>query len=228
MTDLLKDPQKTIENLENLQQFKNFAKIAFNHHVNSIYYKNTEEHKQAKRALLITDKDSQISIANKQLLLFFSLQKFEQSVEEKLLYSKDMPNDPEMISAKIKLNPSKKYTDDGKSVGCRYIKVPHVDESKLGNLRDFKFTHGNICRLYTFADKKQIKVYAISETEGNKAINALLELVQDKYKLGTAEEHGYTGIPPKDQKDVSLKGITSKGTAIHVSDKHGKLYSVFI
>jgi hypothetical protein len=229
MTAPIKDLDKTLEALEGLEFFRNFAKLAFNHHVNAIYWKATEEHKTAKRALLITDKDSQISIANKQLLLFFSLQKFTQQTEDKISFAKGTAEgDPDMIRAKIQLNPALKYMPDGSSTGYRYISVPHIDEAKLGEFRDFYFIHGSITRLYCFADKKQIKVLAIDEKEGNRAINELLKLVQPKWKLGTAEEHGYTGKPPKDIKDPALLGIKSHGAELQLSDAHGKLYKIFI
>lgn len=225
----IKNLEKTVENLENLAQFTNFAKLVFNEHVNAVYYKNSEEHVQAKKALLIKDRDSQISICNKQLLFFLSLQKLEQQVSDKfVLNSGNVDKDPSMITAEVKLNPSLKYKKDGTPTGTRQIKIPHVDESKLGNLRDFKFTHGKVAVIYSFADKKQIKVLSIDEKEGLRAINELLKIVDSKWLLGSAEEHCYMGKMPKDMKDGDLHGLTSKGTALHISDFHGKLYTVFI
>jgi hypothetical protein len=229
MTAPIKDLEKTVAALEGLAFFRGFAQLAFNHHVNAIYWKATDDHKAAKRALLITNSDTQISIANKQLLLFFSLQKFTQQTEDKISFAKGTADgDPDMIRAKIQLNPALKYKADGSTVGYRYISVPHVDEARLGDLRDFYFIHGSITRLYCFADKKQIKVMAIDEKEGNRAINELLKLVQPKWKLGTAEEHGYTGKPPKDVKEPDLLGIKSQAAELQLSDAHGKLYKIFI
>jgi hypothetical protein len=223
------DLEKTVESLEGLAFFRNFAKLIFNRHVEAVYWKPSEDHQQAKRALLITDKDTQISIANKQLLFFFSLQKFTQQIEDKISFAKGTADgDPFMIRAKVQLSPEKKYTSDGQSTGYRYISVPHVDEAKLGDFRDFHFVHGSICRLYCFADKKQIKVFAIDEKEGDRAINHLLKLVQSKWLLGTAENHAYTGKPPKDSESPELLNIKSHGQELQLSDVHGKMYKIFI
>lgn len=224
----IKNLEKTVENLENLAQFTNFAKLVFNEHVNAVYYKNTEEHVQAKKALLIKDKDSQISICNKQLLFFLSLQKLEQQVSDKfILGNMEKVSLDGMLTGEIKLNPSIKYKD-GKSVGTRQIKVPHLDESKLGNLRNFTFTHGKTVVIYKFDSRKMIKVLAIDKAEGIRAIGELLKIVESKHILGKPEDHCYVGNMPKDMKDGDLHGIPSKGTAIHISDTHGKLYTVFI
>lgn len=213
----LKKQEETIKALAELAAFKNFAKLTFNRHINSVYFKQSEAHIEARKALLITDADSQISIANKQLLFFFSLQKFTQQTTEKMSFAKGMaPKDPFMLRLKVQLSPSLLYKKDGTPIGKRYISVPHVDESKLGDLKDFTFTHGIVTRLYAFADRKQIKVEAISEDEGNRAINELLKLVEPQWKLGSAEEHGYTGKPPKDSTLPDLYGIKSKCYELHI------------
>ena len=229
MTDQLKNTEQTIANLEGLAFFRNFAKLTFNRHVEAVYHRNTEENIQARRALLITDKDTQISIANKQLLFFFSLQKFTQQTEDKISFAKGTAEkDPNMIRLDVQLSPSLLYTKSGTSVGKRYISVPHIDESKLGNFRDFTFIHGSITRLYCFADKKQIKVKAISEEEGNRAINQLLKLVQPEWILGTAEEHGFTGKPPKDMGKPLLDNIQSKCHELHIHYPNLKSITFFV
>lgn len=225
----IKDLEKTVAALEEVAFFRNFAKLTFNRHVNAVYHQNSDSHIEAKRALLITDKDTQISIANKQLLFFFSLQKFTQQAEEtQFLTSGTVPGDPNMIYLKVQLSPSLLYFPSGQSVGSRYIKVPHVDESKLSNLRDFKFTHGAIRRIYVFPDKKQIKVIAIDEAEGDRAINQLLKLVLDKWKVGSSENHSFTGKPPKDKDDPKLIGITSKCNELHIFYPHHQPITLFV
>lgn len=217
MTPPIKDLDKTVKSLEDLSFFRSFAAAAFNRHVEAVYYKNTDADKDAKRALLITPKDTQISICNKQLLFFFSLQKFTQQTEERISFAKGTdPIDPEMIRLKVQLSPALLYHKNGSPIGKRYISVPHIDESKLANLKNFTFTHGSTIRLYCFGDRKQIKVEAIDEAEGNRAINELLKLVRDDKKLGTAEEHGYTGKPPKDTTKPILHGIKSTANQLHI------------
>jgi hypothetical protein len=228
-TSPIKNVDETVEALEYLAFFRNFAKLTFNQHVEAIYWKATDDHQQAKRALLIRDQDSQVTIVNKQLLLWFALQKFSQQTEDKISFAKGTADgDPYMISAKLQLVPTLKYKPDGTSTGYRQINVPHVDESRLGDFRNFHFVHGSVIRLYCFADKKQIKVLAIDEKEGNRAINHLLKLVQPEWLLGTAEEHGYTGKPPKDTDKPDLLGITSRCAQLHLSNPHGKLYRIFV
>jgi hypothetical protein len=225
----IKDLEKTVEALEGVAFFRNFAKLTFNRHVNSVYHQNSDSHIEAKRALLITDKDTQISIANKQLLFFFSLQKFTQQTEEtQYLTSGTVPGDPEMIYLKVQLSPSLLYLPNGQSVGKRYIQVPHIDESKLGNLKDFKFTHGAVSRLYVFADRKQLKVKAIDEKEADRAINELLKLVLDKWKLGNSENHSFTGKPPRDKTAPKLLGITSVCNELHVHYPHQRALTLFV
>lgn len=213
----LKNLEATKEAVSALKLLTKFAETAFNRHVEGVYYSNSEEHKLAKKALLITEKDTQLSIVNKQLLFFFSLQKFTQQTEERISFAKGTaPTDPEMIRIKVQLSPSLLYGKDGQPIGKRYISVPHVDESQLSNFKDFTFTHGSVTRLYCFADKKQIKVEAIDQNEGDKAINALLKLVQKEWKLGSSEEHSYTGRPPKDTTKPLLEGLTSKCNQLHI------------
>lgn len=229
MSSPIVNSEKTIENLEGVAFFRNFAKLTFNRHVEAVYHDSSDSHKDARRALLITDKDTQISIVNKQLLFFFSLQKFTQQTEDKISFAKGTADsDPNMIWLKVQLSPKLLYTANGSPVGKRYIKVPHVDESKLGDLKNFTFTHGSVTRLYTFADKKQLKVKAISEDEGNRAINELLKLVLDKWKLGTAEDHGYTGRPPKDIVKPYLEGITSKCHELHIHYPNERSMTLFV
>lgn len=229
MASPIKDVDKTVEALTNLSFFRTFAQAAFNRHVQAVYWKDSDDHKDAKKALLITNQDTQISIANKQLLFFFSLQKFTQQTEEtQYLTMGTALSDPDMIYLKVQLSPSLLYYPEGQSVGKRYIQVPHVDEAKLGNLKNFKFIHGSITRLYVFADRKQIKVQAIDENEGNRAINSLLELVLDKWKLGTAENHAFTGKPPKDKKTPRLQGVTSSCNELHIHYPRGKPITFFV
>jgi hypothetical protein len=228
MSKLIKDYEKTAAALEGVAFFRNFAKATFNRHVEAVYWKEIEAHQDARKALLITDKDTQISIANKQLLFFFSLQKFTQQTEEtQYLTAGSVPSDPEMIYLKVQLSPSLLYFPGGQPVGKRYIQVPHVDEAKLGSLKGFKFKHGSITRLYVFPDKKQIKVQAFDEIEGNKAINSLLGLVLDKWKVGTAEDHAYTGKPPRDKSGNRLTGITSTCNELHIHYPHQKAITFF-
>jgi hypothetical protein len=221
--------EKTVKNLEGLAFFRNFAKLTFNRHIEAVYHADSDTHKDARRALLITDKDTQISIANKQLLFFFSLQKFTQQTEDRISFAKGTaPSDLDAIWLKVQLSPSILYYPNGQSVGKRYIRVPHIDESKLADLKDFKFVHGSVTRLYAFGDKKQIKVEAINEDEGNRAINELLKLVLKDWKLGTAEEHGYTGRPPKDTAKPKLEGITSKCHELHVHYPNERSLTLFV
>jgi hypothetical protein len=229
MSSPIVNTERTIENLEGVAFFRNFAKLTFNRHIEAVYHDASDTHKDARRALLITDKDTQISIANKQLLFFFSLQKFTQQTEETqyLTQGFEMP-DPNMIYLKVQLSPSLLYYPGGQSVGKRYIQVPHIDESKLANLKDFKFTHGAITRLYVFGDRKQIKVKAIDETEGNRAINELLKLVLDKWKLGSAEDHAFTGRPPRDKTAPKLLGITSTCNELHIHYPNEKMITLFV
>jgi hypothetical protein len=229
MTSSIVNPERTIENLEGVAFFRNFAKLTFNRHIEAVYHNDSDEHKNARRALLITDKDTQISIANKQLLFFFSLQKFTQQTEETFSFAKGTADgDPNMVKLKVQLSPSLLYYPNGQSVGKRYLEIPHIDESKLGDFKNFTFTHGSVTRLYCFADKKQIKVKAIDEAEGNRAINELLKLVLNRWKLGTAEEHGYTGRPPKDAPSPKLLGITSKCHQLHVFHPYERPYTLFV
>jgi hypothetical protein len=228
-TPPIKDLEKTVAALEGVAFFRNFAKLTFNRHVEAVYYKNSDTHTEARRALLITDKDTQISIANKQLLFFFSLQKFTQQTTEKISFAKGTAeSDPNMIRARIQLSPSLLYTKTGSPVGKRYIQVPHIDESKLANLKNFTFTHGSVIRLYTFADKKQIKVQAITKEEGDRAINELLKLVQTEWNLGSSEEHSYTGNPPKDIEVPLLQGLTSRCHEIHVYYPYQRNLTIFV
>jgi hypothetical protein len=221
--------ERTIENLEGVAFFRNFAKLTFNRHIEAVYHDASDSHKDTRRALLITDKDTQISIANKQLLFFFSLQKFTQQTEEtQYLTAGTVPSDPEMIYLKVQLSPSLLYFPNGSPVGKRYIQVPHIDESKIGNLKDFKFKHGGVTRLYVFADKKQIKVKAFDETEGDRAINQLLGLVLDRWKLGDSETHSFTGKLPKDKDAPKLLGITSKCNELHIHYPHEKALTLFV
>lgn len=220
---------QTVKDLEGLAFFRNFAALTFNRHVEAVYWKSTEDHKQARRALLIVDRDSQIAIVNKQMLFFFALQKLTQQVEDHISFAKGTaPIDPNMIRCKVVLRPTLLYKKDGTSVGNRSIVVPHVDESKLGELRDFHFIHGSTTRLYAFADKKQIKVIAIDEKEGNRAINQLLRIVNKNWLLGDAESHGYTGKPPEDMDKPDLYNIRSNATGLDVSDSTGELYRLLI
>lgn len=228
-TPPIKDLDKTVAALEGVAFFRNFAKLIFNRHVEAVYYKNSDTHVEARRALLITDKDTQISIANKQLLFFFSLQKFTQQTEEtQYLTSRTALGDPDMIYLKVQLSPSLLYFSNGSPVGKRYIQVPHIDESKLGNLKDFQFTHGAVSRLYVFADRKQIKVKAIDEKEADRAINELLKLVLDKWKLGNSENHAFTGKPPKDKSAPKLLGITSTCNELHVHYPYQRPLTFFV
>jgi hypothetical protein len=228
-TPLIKDLDKTVAALEGVTFFRNFAKLTFNRHVEAVYHQNIDSHIEARRALLITDKDTQISIANKQLLFFFSLQKFTQQTTEKISFAKGTAaGDPNMIRMKVQLSPSLLYKKDGTPVGKRYISVPHIDESKLGNLNNFTFTHGIVTRLYCFADRKQIKVEAISETEANRVINELLKLVETKWLLGSSESHAYTGNPPKDIKLPDLYNVTSKCHELHIYYPNSRAITIFV
>ena len=220
----IKNEAKTIEKLENLSAFTTFAKKVFNDHVESVYFKQSEEHKIARKALLVTNEDSQISIANKQLLFFLSLQNLAQNVNDIYQMDRSAAKDAGMISARIRLVPRKLYDAEGKNRGYRYIKIPHVDESKLGNLRDFEFRHGNVTVLYNFADGSKLRLYTHDRASGDKAINALLTIVQDKWIQGTSEEHSYLGVPPKDRKKNEYQGEYSKGKALLVQNNHGSLY----
>jgi hypothetical protein len=232
--DLIVGIEKTVTKLEKLAQNKAFSKLAFNHHVTSVYYKETAAHKQAKEALLIKDDDTLLMQVNKKLDFFFCLQKFEQITEDRLilnpLFAKDP--DPNAINIEVKLNPSIKYKKgkDGRvvSVGTRQIKVPHIDMAKLGNFRDFKFRHGNVKVVYIFADKKQINVRAYSKEDGLKAVNHLLKLVEDKWHLGAAEKHCFVSIPSEATEHGDLHGLYSKATALHVGNTHGKMWTVFL
>lgn len=229
----IKNVTQTTAELNNLQQLIAFSQLVFNRHVSDVYYKNSEEHKLAKAALLIRDNDTYPAINTKVSLFFLALQHLSNDVEEIIaVNSKFREKDPEAISGRIKLNPKKKYKkgENGKqiSIGCRYIEVPHIDESKLWELRGFTFIHGNCVCLYTFKDKKQIKVLAHTTEEGLKAVNHLLKIVDPKWKVGTAEEHCYTANGAKDMAKGDLHGITSKATGIHIGDIHGKKYTVFI
>lgn len=229
MSELIKDLDKTVAALEGVAFFRNFAKLTFNRHVEAVYYKNSDTHLEAKRALLITDKDTQISIANKQLLFFFSLQKFAQETEERVNIAKGMgEKDPNQVKLRVRVNPSRMYKPDGTRYGYRYLRVPHIDESKLGNLRDFTFKHGMVIRLYVFADKKQIKLFAYDEAEGDRAINQLLKLVKDEWIIGTSEQHSYTGRMGKDVEDLDLTGITSKCNALLVQNPYESPYTIYV
>jgi hypothetical protein len=229
MSAQLKNTDRTISALEDLTFFRNFAKLTFNRHVKAVYWKDDETHRNAKRALLITDKDTLLSIANKQLLFFFSLQKFAQAVEERIVIAKGMAEkDPNMVKLRLRMAPLKLYKPDGTKYGYRYFQVPHIDESKIGNLRDFTFKHGMVIRLYVFADKKQIKLFAFTETEGDRAINEILKLVDKKWLLGTSEQHSYTGRIGKDVPDGDLTGLTSKCNALLVQHPYEPPYTVFI
>ena len=57
MTNLIVDLPQTLAKLEDLNFFRNFAKLTFNRHVNAVYWSSSEEHQQARRALLIHDDD---------------------------------------------------------------------------------------------------------------------------------------------------------------------------
>jgi hypothetical protein len=232
--DLIVGIEKSVTKLEKLAQNKAFSKVAFNHHVSSVYYKEIDAHKQARDALLIKDDDTLLMQVNKKLDFFFCLQKFEQVIEEHLLanprFAKDP--DPNAINLEVKLNPSIKYKKDKKgrviSVGTRQISVPHVDMAKLGDFRDFKFRHGNVKVVYIFDDKKQINVRAYTKEDGLKAVNQLLKLVEDKWKLGTAEHHCYISMASESTAHGDLHGLYSKGTALHVGNNHGKIWTVFV
>jgi hypothetical protein len=232
--DLIVGIEKSVTKLEKLAQNKAFSKLAFNHHVASVYYKETAAHKQAKEALLIKDDDTLLMQINKKLDFFFCLQKFEQTMEEHLLinpkFAKD--SDPNAINIEVKLNPSLKYKKNKQGhvtpVGTRQISIPHIDMAKLGNFRDFKFRHGNVKVVYIFADKKQINVRAYTKEDGLKAVNHLLKLVEDKWIVGTAENHCYIGMASESTAHGDLHGLYSKATALHVGNTHGKMWTVFI
>jgi hypothetical protein len=228
-TRVLKDPEKTIVALENAQFSNSFAQATFNRHVEAVYWKDTAAHKDARRALLITDKDLILQRIEKQMIFFFSLQNFTQQTEEKISFAKGTAEgDPNMVRLKVQLSPSLLYKKDGTSVGKRYISVPHIDESKLGEFRNFRMVHGMIIRIYAFADKKQIKVLVKDEAEGDRVINELLRIIIPKWRLGTSEEHSYTGKPPKDVKDYDLVGITSKCHQLHVFHPHERPYTFYV
>jgi hypothetical protein len=229
MSELIKDYERTAAALEGVAFFRNFAKATFNRHVEAVYWKDIEAHQDARKALLITDKDTQISIANKQLLFFFSLQKFSQQVTEHISFAKGTADkDPNMVKLRVQLSPSLLYDKNGVSIGKRYIRVPHIDESKLGNFRDFKMTHGSTTRMYTFADKKYIKVGVVDEAEGDRVINQLLKIVQTEWKVGTSEQHSYTGKMPADIAKPLLQGITSKCHELHVIHPYERPYVVYV
>jgi hypothetical protein len=229
MTSPIKNEDKTIDNLEALKLLTNFAKLTFNDHIYSVYSGKSEANQKAKAALLIKDNDSMPIITNKVLLFFLALQKLETSVQEHYRVSTNFKEkDPEMIRGTIKLNPALKYNAKGNSVGTRQIEIPHLDESRIHELRGFQFKHGKTIVLYTFTSGKQIKLNAYDEAEGKKALATLIKLVDPKWLAGSVEDHAYIGKKGKDVPNGDLFGIVSKATAIHVSDLHGKLYTVFI
>lgn len=226
----IQNKERTIQRLEDLAQFKSFAKLIFNQHVYSVYSKPTEENKQAKRALLIKDDDNHPIITSKILLFFLALQKLEQTVEEKLLINKVVSDekDPNMITATVKLNPSKKY-HEGKSVGTRDIKIPHVDESKLAEFGSgVIYKHGNTKVIYTFSDKKQIKGNFFTKEDGFEFIESCLKIVKKDKILGKPSEHCYVAEMSKTTEKGILHGLSSRATALHLSDKKGKMYTMFL
>lgn len=221
---------KTLDRLEQLSLVKNFGIAAFNNHVNSVYYKNTEAHVIAKKALLLQPADSFPEMIFKQNIFFLALQKLEQSVEDKILINFPVAEtkDESFKQGTVKLNPTLKYKKDGTPVGTRQIVIPHLDEANLYKLRDLEITHGNVTGLYTFRTKRQLKVRAISETEAIRVIEHILKAVIDSDKTGTAKEHTYIGRAPKTVKEGDLHGLKSFATAVDVADLHGVSYRVFI
>jgi hypothetical protein len=214
----------TIERLEGVELFRNFMRGTFNEYVKQCFYKNSPEHSIARKTLLITEKDTQISIANKQLAFWFTLQKFTQEREEKILIGKGFAikddEDYSNIYAKVRLVPRNKFVD-GRNSGYRYIQIPHIDPAKLGNLRDFTFTFGREVLTYTFADKRKIKVKALTREIGHKTINKLLDLVLDDWKVGTSEEHSAPATVPNDIPDGDLHGRIANGTHLLVYNHGG-------
>jgi hypothetical protein len=227
--NLIANFEKTKTKLEDLKFLINFAKLVHNEHVYACYSGSGEINDLAKKGLLIRDTDNLPTIAIRILLFFLSLQKLEHGVTDIVAYAKGYkPTEPDILFGRVKLNPSKKYDEEKRSIGCRYVKVPHIDEAKIADLHGFSLAHGNVTRLYSFADGKQIKVKVISVTEGDRVINQLLKIVKKDWVIGSSEEHSFTGDPPKDVKDHKLKGITSRGTAIHLNDNHSDLYTIFL
>jgi hypothetical protein len=226
----VRDESKIVEQLESLALLTNFATATFNQHIAAVYWKKTKEHITAKTALTIKPSDTAPIISLKIQVFFLSLNKLDHAIEEKVLLNQlfAKPKDPDIVTATIRLRPKTKYHKDGQPIGNRVISVPHIDESKLGDFRDFRFTHGEVKCIYTFADKKQIKVLALNEELGIEAIQRLLVIVDPKWILGTAKEHCYVGkFSPNTAKSV-LHGVTSTAFKIEINPPEGSSYTLFL
>lgn len=226
----IKDEAQLVSQLESLALLTNFAAKTFNQHITAVYWKQTKEHITAKESLLIKPSDTPPLITLKLLTFFLSLQKLETSVEEKVLLNQlfATPKDPDLVTAMVRLRPRLKYKPNGTPIGTRAIQVPHVDESKLLDLRGFTFVHGETVCLYTFADKKQIKVLAIDEQAGIEAIQKLLQIVLPRWILGDAKEHCYIGKFSPNTKKSDVHGVTSKITKIDVNLPDKSIYTVLM
>ncbi len=226
----LKNQESTQANLESIARFTSFAKKIFNDHVSQVYSSDDATSKLAREALLITDKDNVPLITAKQITFFLSLQKLEQQVSEHFLINSALATQDKkgITYGEIKLNPSLKYKKDGTPVGTRQIKVPHIDESKLSQLNGFTLIHGKVIVLYSFPSKKQIKILAYTEAEGIRAMEHILKIVEKDKIVGVPAKHCYIGKVPDSTPNGDLHGITSRGTALHVSSWHGDLYTIFL
>jgi hypothetical protein len=196
----IKNESKIIAQIESQRQMINFAIAVFNPLVQQRFWKQSVEHKNARLACTVTKEDTLLQLNLRQQLFFLACENLGSAIEEIVRYTRgSVPKDLGMLSVEIRLRPQLKYKKDGTSTGTRSLNIPHVDESKLLELRGFQLIHGDHIRLYSFADKLQIKVRAIDAKEGDRAINHLLKVVESKWLLGTSEQHSFSGEPPKDR-----------------------------
>jgi hypothetical protein len=121
----------------------------------------------------------------------------------------------DVIVGEVRLKLDKKLIN-GSPTGYYRVNIPHFLPDKIDEIRGYHHEFGSITVLYTFSDKRQIKVFVSNEAEGFRVINHLLKAVNPKFLLGTAEQHAYVAHAPKTRKPHRLTGMTGKANRLRV------------
>jgi hypothetical protein len=213
--------------LSEQQGLMNFAIKFHNAKVVEAYvHRKDDETKKLVELMLITEKDSLITA-------LFRMNNFYNVADRTSREYIDYPGqsivkrEPIGIVGEVRLGSAKKYVN-GKAVGTYRITIPHFKEELVESIRDYHQEFGNVRMLYVFADKKQLKVNVSSQKEGFRVLNHLLQAVDPKKKMGTAEAHAYEGNMPPDAEPHKLTGLTLAAKSIRVisPDKTSVVYQL--